>query len=261
MLRELKSIREAAGEKLLMLTGVRLGESAVRDARIVTSCSRDGAECGQGWFQEATPDAIADTLAPILHWRVCNVWAWLTTHAPAEGFPTTAIAAAYGGDEAEEINARTGCMGCPLASKDAALRAVIRQPQWSYLEPLTRLKPLYHELTHDHSNRLRKAGGELKKDGTLAANPQRVGPLTMEARNRGLRTVITIQRQVNEAATKLSRPTIDILNAEEEARIHELISLNTWPDGWDGTEPAGDALLDKVFADGLVQPLIQDLIR
>ncbi len=152
-------------------------------------------------------------------------------------------------------------MGCPLSSKDVALRAVVRQPQWAYLEPLMRLKALYAELTHDHSNRLRKAGGELKKDGTLAANPQRVGPLTMEARQHGLETVLAIQREVNEAAIRLHRPIIDILNTDEEARIRELISLNTWPEGWDGTEPAGDELLDKVFADGLVQPLIGDLIR
>src|SRR6267142_3511285 len=118
MLNALRGLREAVGEKLLMLTGVRLGESVARDARIALSCSRDGAECGQGWFQESTPEAVADTLAPILHWRVCNVWAWLTAHAPGLGFPTTAVAVAYGGDEAAEINARTGCMGCPLASQD-----------------------------------------------------------------------------------------------------------------------------------------------
>lgn len=149
MLKALAGLREAVGEKLLMLTGVRMGESAALDTRIVTSCSRDGAECGQGWFQEATPSAIADTLAPLLHWRVCNVWAWLTAHAPAKGFPTTAIAAAYGGNEAEEINARTGCIGCPLASRDTALQSVIAQPAWSYLAPLSRLKPLYEELINE----------------------------------------------------------------------------------------------------------------
>ena len=65
MLSVLKALRDSTGEKLLMLTGVRLGESAARDARIVLSCSRDGAECGQGWFQEATPESVADTLAAV----------------------------------------------------------------------------------------------------------------------------------------------------------------------------------------------------
>lgn len=260
MLAALAELRKTAGEKLLMLTGVRLGESAARDARIVTSCSRDGAECGQGWFQEATPEAVADTLAPILHWRVCHIWDWLTVNAPAEyGFPTQDIAWAYGGDEKQEINARTGCMGCPLASRDVALAAVVRQPKWSYLAPLLKLKPLYEELTHDHSNRLRKAVGELRADGSMAKNPQRVGPLTIAAREYGLQTVLAIQSDVNNAALALCRPTIDILNPEEVARICELIRLNTWPQGWDGTEPIGDELLDKVFPDGLVQPLLNAL--
>ncbi|TEB41488.1 FAD synthetase, partial [Flavobacterium circumlabens] len=55
---------------ILMLTGVRLGESAVRDQRINTSCSKDGAECGQGWYQSGLQNDLCSTLAPILHWRV-----------------------------------------------------------------------------------------------------------------------------------------------------------------------------------------------
>ncbi|MBB3012039.1 phosphoadenosine phosphosulfate reductase family protein [Cupriavidus alkaliphilus] len=34
--------------QILMITGVRQGESAIRDLRIEMSCSKDGAECGQG---------------------------------------------------------------------------------------------------------------------------------------------------------------------------------------------------------------------
>lgn len=256
MMRALADLRARAGEKLLMITGVRLGESAARDARIVMSCSRDGAECGQGWFQEATPDAIADTLAPILHWRVCHVWAWLTAHCPPLGFPTLDIAIAYGGNEAEEVNARTGCMGCPLASRDAALLAVVKQPAWSYLAPLLRLKPLYTDLSFNHANRLRKSEAEQRKDGTMASNPQRVGPLTLEARLRGLEVILAMQSEVNAAAGGLGRPTISLIDEGEEARIRELIALNTWPRGWDGTEAAGDALLDKINRDGSVQPLL-----
>lgn len=257
MLAALKDLRERAGQKLLMLTGVRLGESAARDQRIALSCSRDNAECGQGWLQVTTPDAIADTLAPILHWRVCNVWAWLTAHAPSLGFPTTAIAAAYGGDEAEELHARTGCCGCPLASRDVALDAVCRQPQWEYLAPLKRLRPLYEELRFTRRFRLRKAGAETLKDGSLASNPQRIGPLTIEARLYGLSAVLEIQGQVNDVARSLGRPEIDLLNAEEGARIRELIAANTWPNKWTGDEPTADVLIERIHGDGTVQPLLE----
>jgi DNA sulfur modification protein DndC len=250
----LQGLRQSYGEKYLMLTGVRLGESAARDQRIALSCSKDGAECGQGWFQLQTPGSVADTLAPLLHWRVCHVWDWLTFHAPGYGFSTQMVAEAYGGDEAEEINARTGCVGCNLASKDTALDALLKLPQWAYLAPFKRLKPLYQELMKPHY-RLRK-NGERKKDGSLSANPMRLGPYTLEARRYGLAQVLTIQGEINHAARKQGRPLVDLVNEEEYIRILELIAANTWPDKWTGTEVTGDTLLPLVNRHGAVQDLL-----
>lgn len=248
---------------ILMITGVREGESAVRDQRIVMSCSKDGAECGQGWYQQVLPNSpgvrgrIA-TLAPILHWRVCNVWDWLKFYAADPmygGWATREIADAYGGDEAEEINARTGCTGCPLTDKDTALDNIVASPDWSYLAPLKGLKPLYRELRKPEY-RLRKAGLERLKDGSIAKNPQRMGPLTFEARLMALEVILTIQSACNAAARASNRPTVDLINREEEARIRELVDLGTWPQGWDGAEPLATTPLDAVFQDGSVQPLL-----
>lgn len=245
---------------VLMITGVREGESAVRDARIKMSCGKDGAECGQGWYQEVLPEApgmrgrIA-TLAPILHWRVCQVWDWLMFEAPALGWATADVADAYGGDEAEEINARTGCTGCALASRDLALETVLKSPKWAYLAPLRELKPLYRELKKA-KHRLRKPGIDSEGNATGGKNKQRLGPLTLEARRMGLERVLDIQRRCNEAADRLGRPRIDFINPEEEARIRELIAAETWPQGWDGDEPVGDVPLDQVYRDGLIQPLL-----
>lgn len=252
------------GDKpFLMITGVRQGESAMRDRRIEMSCGKDGAECGQGWYQQVLPNATGvrgrlATLAPLLHWRVCHVWAWLKHWAPTQEYgdwSTSGVADAYGGDEAEEINARTGCTGCPLAQKDTALETILRNPIWSYLAPLKGLKPLYREL-REPSNRLRQPGGERRKDGTLSKNQQRMGPLTFEARLMGLDRVLAIQAEVNAAALHLGRPVIDLLNAEEEARIRELIAAETWPDGWTGDEPTADVPLPSFFADGTIQHLL-----
>ena len=259
MHKALRAVRDRAGEKLLMLTGVRMGESAVRDERIVTSCSRDNAECGQGWLQVSTPESIADTLAPLLHWRVCHIWDWLTFFAPDAGFPTRLIAAAYGGDEAEEINARTGCVGCPLASRDVALDGVVARKEWAYLAPLKRLRPLYNELRFTRRFRLRKPGVELLKDGRIGNNPQRLGPLTMDARIYGLNAILQIQQKVNDAAARDGRPCIDLINDAESHRIRELIAANTWPNKWAGDEPLGDELMDLVFADGTEQPLLTQI--
>jgi DNA sulfur modification protein DndC len=249
----LSMLRASIGEKILMLTGVRLGESAARDQRIALSCSKDGAECGQGWLQTSTPEAVADILAPILHWRVCHVWDWLTFHAPGHGFPTEMIAEVYGGDEKEEINARTGCVGCNLASKDTALDTLLKQPQWAYLAPLKRLKPFYQDIIKPQY-RLRK-NGELNKNGKLSANPMRMGPLTMEARRYGLALVKDIQAEVN-LHRPLDMPEMSLISPEEEARIIELINANTWPDKWTGDEIHGDVPLPQVNADGSVQNLL-----
>ncbi|MDR5815841.1 phosphoadenosine phosphosulfate reductase family protein [Caballeronia sp. LZ033] len=252
---------EGIGGNILMITGVRQGESAIRDRRIEMSCGKDGAECGQGWYQQVLPNArglrgrIA-TLAPLLHWRVCHVWEWLRHWAPEAEFgdwSTRAIADAYGGDEAEELNARTGCIGCPLAQEEKALETVLRNPQWAYLAPLRGIKPLWREL-REPQHRLRKPGRELLKDGSFAKNPQRLGPLTFEARLMGLDRILSIQDECNRAARAAGRPLINLIDAEEEARIRELIAAETWPQGWEGDEPTGDVILDVVYANGAVQP-------
>lgn len=247
----LRDMREAIGEKFLMLTGVRIGESAARDSRISLSCSRDGAECGQGWFQETMPEDIADTLAPLLHWRVCHVWDWLMFDAPTYGFPTAPVATVYGGDEAIESNCRTGCVGCNLTSRDHSLEMLLRKfPEYTYLEPLMGLRPLYAELIKPH-NRLRKIS-EFKQDGTPVKNLGRLGPLTMDARRYALKTILDIQTKIEQ-----HRPAdlagIVLIDPEEDARIRHLIEADTWPNRWDGTEQTGDAEYLDTNANGLYQ--------
>jgi DNA sulfur modification protein DndC len=237
----------------LMITGVRQGESAVRDGRIEMSCSKDGAECGQGWYQQVLPNAKGingrlATLAPLLHWRVCIIWDWLKVYAPRPefgGWPVQILADAYGGDDAEEINARTGCIGCPLAEKDTALDYLVGTAHWAHLAPLKELKPLYRWM-REPAQRLRKAGAERLKDGSLAKNPQRMGPLTLEARSFALERILDIQH----------RARVDLINGEEEARIRELIAAKTYPDKWSGDEPRADLWLDAVYGDGTEQPIL-----
>ena len=252
MLAALETLRADYGEKFLMLTGVRIGESAARDARIALSCGKNNSECGQGWFQEATSEAIADTLAPLLHWRLCHVWDWLTGMHDLEphGFSTSLVAQVYGQDENLETHARTGCVGCNLASWDFALDYIIHRPQWTCYQPLMELRPLYAWLKLPQ-NRLRKDGTETRKDGSLVSNPCRMGPLTFEARRSGLASVKDIQ----------ARACVDLINPDEEARIMQLIEAKTWPHGWNGDEPLACVPFDEVNRDGSVQPIMSALFQ
>lgn len=241
--------------KLLTLTGVRIGESAVRDDRIFASCGRDGAECGQGWLQQTDRHDLTDTLAPLIHARVCHIWDILTFLAPSWGLPTEDIARIYGGEEKDEINARTGCVGCDLASEDVALKTGLRTiPEWSHLAPLLRLREIKAELKKPKS-RLRK-NGERRQDGTLATNQGRMGPLTMAARRWGFEQIMAVQSEINKSAAMLARPGYTLINEEEAAYIRECWANDVWPEGWDGTEQHASELAEYVVAEGVVQPLL-----
>lgn len=256
MMIALKELRQETGEKFLSMIGVRLGESAVRDQRIAIACGKD-AECGQGYYQQTTPASVADVLAPLIHWRVCHVWEWLTNYAPASGFPTYDIAKVYGSMEEgpEEVLTRTGCVECNLASHDQALDRVLKLPEWKYLSPLKQLKLLYAEL-REPSNRLRKTEPEYNADGKLVSNLNRLGPMLMSTRIFGLNAVLNIQDEINSFAISHHRPEISLISPEEQARIMELIEAKTWPDKWTGEELSGDVPYDHVFLDGSIQPLL-----
>lgn len=230
MLAALEELREKHG-KLLMLTGVRVGESAARDQRIAVSCSVNGGECGQGWFQVSTPESTADTLAPLLHWRVCHVYDWLYYDPLGHGYAVPGVADVYGEDEV-----RTGCVGCPLASRDVALERVIRRPEWAHLTPLLELKPLWRELKQARW-RKRKVDPERRKDGAWGRNVQRMGPLTMEGREYGLARVLEIQKQAG----------VDFVNADEESRIREMWRLDMWPRKWSADDVNADAPLREAL--------------
>lgn len=47
-----------------------------------------------------------------------------------------------------------------------------------------------------------------------------------------------------------------LIDDEELARIKQLHSDNTWPNGWTGDEIAGDEDIPDHYADGTVQPLL-----
>lgn len=262
MEKELERLREERGEKFLMLTGVRIGESAARDQRIAMSCTKDGGECGQGWFQQSSSQAISDTLAPILHWRVCHVWDWLVQADVELGFPTFPVAQVYGmqqSDGEEPLAYRTGCIGCPLVDEDKALESILKQPEWAYLKPLKELRPIYLEAKKPQS-RLRKTA-HWNKDGTLSMRRGKLGPLSLEARKTILQKILKIQQQVNKAARAQCSPEVSLINDEELKRINELIDAKTYPEGWDGSETSGATLSPTLLSNQAVQiPLFTDKV-
>jgi DNA sulfur modification protein DndC len=250
-----------AGERPLMLVGLRTGESATRDRSMAVACTRDGGECGQGRFYFDTPDELAARAAPVVHWKTCKVWAWLKNYAPNHQYgewPTELIADAYGGrgeteDEAGKKAVRTGCVGCPLVPVDSALEAVVAMPRWAYLAPLRGLSAIWEELRHPR-HRLRKLGYERDDEGRLSLTErQRGGPVKLASRLHFLDRVLAIQSEVNTAARRLGRPVQWVIPPADESRIRELVAINTWPRGWAGDEPGMDEPMHEVRRDGAIQ--------
>lgn len=261
--------------KTLLLTGVRQGESAIRDGHISAACSKDGGECGQGYMHVKYQNSLqADSHAPILAFRVCHVWDWLTFYAPRPalvfdlfksaglspkppvinlaGFDTSVIAEIYGQDsedgQEEPLDARTGCMGCALVTNpqgtikpDKMMERVCALPKYAYLAPVKRLPEIYQFLLQPE-NRLRKID-EKRKDGKPTANPDRMGPSNLDARLQALEQVLTIQAEINANAGAM--PKISLISPEEEARIRELIAIRQFPYRWTGDEEAGHLLIER----------------
>ena len=65
-----------------------------------------------------------------------------------------------------------------------------------------------------------------------------------------------IESEVNIGALRMGQPELSLINAEELARIQELIEAETWPDKWSGTEHRGDKPFDEIYPDGSIQPLL-----
>lgn len=247
---------------VLILTGMRVGESAVRDARIVTACSKDGGECGAGLYQKTDAKRNRAVLAPLLHWRACHIWEWNFRWAPEPDYgewSTRLVAHVYGVDDPDQkddletidATARTGCMSCFCVEEDRATARVVKLADWSHLAPVLELKRLWTRLRR-HDVRLRQPAGERRADGQLAAKQHRVGPLILAARLDALEKVLDVQRRVNDEAARLGRlpwGALDILNTEEAARIRELCAANgghgTWPKGWTGDEPLATAPFEE----------------
>ncbi len=90
--------------------GVRYGESQRRDK--ILSCTLGG-ECGPDAMLRTT--AIKTKISPIVEWRQCAVWDFLTLWAPQElGISNQGLIDHYGPDG----DLRYGCWSCPLIYND-----------------------------------------------------------------------------------------------------------------------------------------------
>lgn len=228
----------------LVITGVRKGESDVRDAVIGASCSTGDGECGQGWYQQSR-----NALAPFMSWRQCHIWRWLYSDQNPIKI-TSGIEAIYKADDLMDdlhgnAGIRTGCIKCQVVHDDVSFRHLVKLPEWSWLAPYHELDQL-HEWLAEPAQRLRKVIPSVKSDGSLRdRHGAPVGPIHIEARKEGLKRLLDMQCRVAELSPDGNG--YPIVSEEEITMIETMWSNRIYPKGWNGTEPHADELHVKTF--------------
>ncbi len=221
----------------LVLTGLRLGESSVRDAKLAKrgiGCSAGG-ECG-------VPAATENTFSPIIHWTMCNVIDWLQladgestmsdtlsiTRKLAELYEVSVGQDGLWDDVDREVSAaRFGCIGCPAISSDRLPpRSVARRNGES--SPLNEIYDVWFEARR-RDNRLinPKTGGR--------------GPIRMHVRKLLFERVMDIQR----------RSGVVLITPEDEAFIRECWAKNVYPRGWSLEMESIEAVSYRTLFDGV----------
>jgi len=190
-IKPVEAIMARLDKPMAVLTGMRLGESNARNARMKATCSRDG-ECGHDLWLNRKADGVY-YLAPIVHWTTCRVWDFLTLFAPLLGWKTDELVNLYNGD-----SVRFGCWTCTLIEEDRALKAVMQIPRWGHLGPLNELR-LFLDEGRDLDNR------QMRDDG-------KPGKMKIEFRRVLLNEVLKAQDKVG----------LDLISEEEILSIHEL---------------------------------------
>jgi 3'-phosphoadenosine 5'-phosphosulfate sulfotransferase (PAPS reductase)/FAD synthetase len=205
------------GEDVLRLSGMRWGESARRDEKILAGTGagcKAGGECG-------LPPPGEGSYLPIVSWCVADVIHWLNGEPPVTEKVNDMLKDLHGpmrelvrvyeprygrkgfGFSAQKIETiRFGCIGCPAVTKDKViLRKQMHDPQ---LAAVNRIYAVWDELRKRY-NRLTRPN-PAKKYGVA------VGPARLEVRKRLFQTVLEIQEQAGiEIVTKKDKKLIEKL--------------------------------------------------
>ena len=209
----------SVAKDVVKLSGVRWGESDVRDGKLKAGGCAAGGECG-------LPDPGPGVFGPIITWRTCQVIEWLNGEAGvneviADLLPMMRdLVAAYEvrrgqdgffGVPPKVTALRFGCVGCPAITNEKVTRS--RQgkahPQWVHLR---RIYAIWQEL-YRRSNRCVR----IKEGGQVG-----FGPLRMAARQFYFAELLDIQRAAG----------VVLVTPDDEAFIRDCWQRKVYPRGW-----------------------------
>jgi DNA sulfur modification protein DndC len=218
------------GSQILVLNGMRWGESKNRDGKLVASGCSAGGECGTNLQGVVDGEKL---FSPIINWTTCYVVDWLMGAVDEISFSlcqdlfkiTQDLVTVYGvkrkiglfGPPEIESSLRYGCIGCPavgvgaLVKRTASLKKIGAVD--SRADALTRIYGIWQEV-YKSKNRL----GKYKK-GT---GKWMWGPIAMEARKQFFAEIMEVQRKAG----------VVLITKEDEKFIKQCWKNKVYPKGW-----------------------------
>lgn len=230
----MRRFSKTVGDNVVMLSGVRWGESETRDGKLKTSGCSAGGECG-------LPDPGEGVYGPIITWRTCKVIEWLSGDSDGAADSILDLLPIMRKlidvyevviDDSPTIEPapprvvsamRFGCVGCPAISNERVTKSKQAQkhPQWSHLR---RIYGIWDRL-YANANRCFRIRAEVSKvgdKGSKWSNAIGYGPLKMAARQQYFVELLDIQRDSG----------VTLVTAEDEAFIRDCWRRGVYPRGW-----------------------------
>ena len=189
--------------KVAIFTGVRFGESDVRDTRMYAACSRGG-ECGQGIWMDESKNLGVGYFAPIAFWRQCDVWDYVNFSAVTSDYPTDKLETIYNGRDS-----RFGCWTCTVVSQDKTMKKITSTKEGEHLGPLLSFRNWLAEYVKQEENRV------------IRPNNQK-GRLNLKAREEILKEI-----------DKLEKLGFDVISAEEREFISDCWNSGKYGDSYE----------------------------
>jgi DNA sulfur modification protein DndC len=204
---------------LLTLTGLRWGESKIRDEKLLKVGCSAGGECG-------IPSPGEDKYSPIINWTDCQVVDWLNGEVRKQVrdvmgdlFETTAGLAAVYNIHKKPVGLevvpprvtmlRFGCVGCPAIATDKVIKHHRKaRPE---LKAVNRLYQVWDELRKYYNRACRYKDGKLQ-----------YGPIKMEVRKQYLPVVLTILKEAG----------MNVITEDDLTFIHDCWEKEVYPRGW-----------------------------
>lgn len=220
-MRKVWSLYEKSGKSFYVVNGERLGESVNRDKKLkktFNSCSNGDNECGVSDISKSIVTDVEDKnlIRPLINWSSCQVWDFIFALEQSDILPDafSILQDCYSLDEMKKGESlRTGCIGCPLISKDKSLLKFVEK--YPGYKSLIEVHEIYQNLAKPE-NRLMRPDGKS------------YGALKISSRKKAWLKILMIEKDVQK-----NYPEFKICDDMEKKMIFQALKDRTYPKGYE----------------------------